>query len=321
MVVKSIPDNFAPLDGGLVYELAFDGEMPCADVAVVDVTRSRVAARLRFSQTAAVKLDIAPYVVRMFDAAPESGPTGLRTDLDRTVEVAVEVNGERTPVRTFTLFAFDGLARLLTLLPADRTIATGEFDEIALYAPEGAAVTVVSEPEEGNSVGRRIAVPPSRQIQVLRVAADDFPQARRSLSVKFDAGGRVEELRYDRVRRTPESVRVAWLASSGAVEYYTFPTCRRRTLKVEKSAVYSRDGYRTSAVRRETVLQLVSDFEPRSVAAALEEILSSPKVWVVAGDSITEADVLSSTISYRSDGAPAAVTVEIRSRRREEALQ
>lgn len=317
MNFRKIPDNYAPVDGGLLYEIDLGGVRDTVEVAIVDTTDQTTAATLRFHRTDTVRIDIADYVLRMFRPRPSGGPAGVRTDDGRTVTAALEVDGTRSPERTFTLLAFDGLARLLTTMPAERTLAFGEFDEIAFYAPDGGTITVTAD----NRTIARHELPSSDAIGVLHISGSDFQPSDTALEVLFEAGGRTDELHYERVCRTPESVRLAWVASSGAVEHYTFPTCSSRRLTVDKERFYGKRGYRTTALRAEAALLLVSDFEPQPMLDALDEILTARRVWRVDGEQFTEVDVVSSSTTRLYDGIPGSVAVEIRTRKREEGLQ
>lgn len=319
MKFTSIPDNYSLLSEGLVYEVELGEVRDKADLSIIDLSHEKVVATLRFTQTSRISVDIGPYVRRMFTPSPSAGATESQTEADRTVAVAVAVDGARCDVRLFSLFTLDGLPRLLTAMPENRTLATGEFDEVAFYPVGGGRITIGYDNGNGESV-RLIKIEPNARIGVLRINADDFPSAEKGLKVIFESGGRVEKLFYERVRRTPDAVRLAWIASTGAIEYYTFPTSRKRTLKTSKSRIYGSEGYLVTAAEGEATVVAVSDFEPAAVIDVLDEILGSPGVWRVEGDKFTKVDIVSSETLRRFDGSLNSLTVEFRTCKREEGL-
>lgn len=320
MKFTSIPENHSSACRTLIYEADLGGLRDSVEAAVIDCSDDSVAARLRFSQTDRLSLDIAPCVRRMFDPRPSGLSFGIRADAGRTVRVAVEVLGTRSPERTYTLFELDGLPRLVTTMPETRTIAGGEFAEIPFYAPAGGTITLAAVGSSVSSPARTVSLPAAETVSLLQLSADDFPLDAAGIDVRFASGGRTERIFYDRVARSPESVRLAWLASTGAIEFYTFPTRRKRVLKADKERIYTSGGYVTAGCCSEASMLLVSDFEPRTTISRLEEILTSGRVWRVEGSLFTEVDVVSAETTYRYGGAPATITVEIRTRKREEGL-
>lgn len=320
MKFTSIPQNNALLDEGLVYDIDLEKVCDRVELSVADLTDGeRTVATLRFAQTAFISIDIAPYVRRMLHPEPFENAPELYDDWGRTVQVALRVDGEQSPVRTFSLFADDGLPRILTTFPERRTIASGEFDEVAFRAPAGGRIGISTETGDGAVKSRFVNVPASERIRVFRFSPENFVDTRH-ISIVFGFGDRSDTLEYDRVHRSGEAVRVAWLASSGAIEYYTFPTRKEHKLSVGKGRIYSRNGYETSVAGCEASTVLVSDYEPHGVVRALEEILSSPCVWRVDNGRYTELDVVSSECLHRADGLPERVSIEIRTRKREEGL-
>ena len=306
--VKS-PENYALMEEGLVYDIDLGSLRDSVEVSIVDADDNSVAARLRFAQTAFVSIDIAPYVRRMFAVKPEPGETGARVETGRTVSVAVEVDGTRSEVRKYTLFTVDGVPRLLTTMPMLRRLAAGQFDEIAFYAPDGLRIVVATEFEEGARVQRRSYTIPEkyRDLWVMRIAPETGATG---CTVWFEWRDRTETVVYEVVQMPAEAVRVAWVASTGAVEYYTFPTLARETLNVEKSGFSGRRGRCTTDIEARKTMVAVSDCEPRAVVDALEEIISSPAVWMVRAEGPCGLQVLTSESSLRFDGSLNTVAIE-----------
>ena len=320
MEFVTVPKNYAPVNEGLVYNIDLEVLRDNVEVSIVDAAKDENIAVLRFAQTSFISVDIAPYVRRMFEPYPAEGPFGdtfgVDNDRGRVVEVAVEVDGERSPLRRYTMLLTDGLPRLLTLMPGRRQLAENEADEVAFYAPSGGSIII--ETETPSKLERmEVELPASEDIGVLRIAANDLPDEYLSVDVTFEAGGRTDSISYDRAVRPQGAVRLAWTASSGAVEHYTFPS-HSSTLTITRDAFCSRAGHRTTHRRSEAVQLLVSDYEPQSVIEALEEILSAARVWRIDNGIVTEVEVVTASTLRRFDGPLNTLSVEIRNIRREE---
>lgn len=318
MKFTSIPDNFSPLDEGLVYKIDLEALYDAVDVSIVNAFDNRLITTLRFARTRAVTVDIARYVRPLFSPQPSDGATEAHSDSGRMAAIVVKVGSVQSETRYFSLFAMDGLSRLLTTAPAERTIAYGEFDEIAYYAPAGGRIVVTAEMETGEMSSRIITLRTGGLPSVLRLSSADYHKAR-SITVSFEADGRSESVSYDVVSRPQSALRMAWVASSGAIEYYTFPTCKICRREARKERIYGRNGYEPVSISGERVVVAVSDFEPQAQIAALEEIITSPHVWYAGDGGFHEVDVVSQSASHSCDGSLNTVTVEFRCRKREEA--
>lgn len=306
----SIPENYASLEGGLVYDIDLEGLRDTVEVSIINSGTEEVAATLRFAQTALISLDIAPYVRRMFDPQPAAGLSGCIADAGRVAEVTVAVDGVRSPSRRYTPMLFDRLPRLLTTLPGRRTLAAGECDEVAFYAPAGGHIHLDIERPAGIE-RTTIDLPAEDKISLFILSADSLPDDAVAADLIFESGGRTESISYDRAVRPAGAVRLAWVAASGAIESYTFPS-HRRTLTVTRDAFCSRTGHRTVSRGNETRRLLLSDYEPQALIEALEEILSARRVWCMEGGCATETEVLTAETLRRFDGPLNTLTLEIR---------
>ena len=305
----TVPENYAPLDEGLVYDIDLEGLTESADVSVINAEDDTAVATLRFAQTAFISLDIAPYVQRMFDPRPADGPAGISIDRGRTVTVVVAVAGKRTPERRFTMLHVGSRPRLLTTMPARRTISAGESDEVAIYAPDGGRLTVNTASDSGTE-SQTIELAADSSIRRLNIATRELPADFNTIDVVFEAGEWTERLHYDRVLRPRNAVRLAWTAASGAIERYTFHV-RRTTKSVAKESFCNRDGHRTASVACRKSALAVSDYEPAATIEALEEILSARRVWRTDGERAEMVEVVSTETILRFDGELNALTIEI----------
>ena len=322
MKITSLPDNFAPVDGRLLYFIDFEGKRDSADVEILDADDNSVVAICRFAETTGAVIDAAPYVRKMFAPEPLDKGTGVFADKGRTVHIRIRIDNTLSPVRSFTMYAVDGLARFITFMPSQRTIAYGESVELPFLAPTGGKITLTVEDAGGSETQRNYVVPASPEVGIFAVRPDDFPLTAVRFTVTLEAAHRSDEAVFTIARRMPESCRVAWVATSGATEYYTFPTRRTTRINVDKGRYYScTEGYRTVSVEGETITELVSDYEPAAMIDSLEEILASPFVWIVDADGATPVDVVTDSTVRLHNGSLNTVSIGIRTKKeREEQL-
>lgn len=317
MKFTSIPANWSCVAQPLVYDISLGQLQPVTNLSVVDADSRDILATLRFVNAAFLSVDIAPYVRRHLDARPLGLKTSLQTAEERLMNVVVEVDGTQSEVRTFTLHTLDGLPRIISARPFERNIAAGEYDELPLYAPKGGRLTIT-----GHKGGTRsITLPPADYIFYHTFSPDTSPSSD-AWRVLFSSDGREDEIIYTLVRRSGRSVRIGWLSSTGTIEQYTFPTIRRHARTAEKSRFYAADGWTLTDIADEETLLLESDHEPRATIESLGEILTARRVWLMDGPQVRELDVISAETRHGADnGAPCTFAVEVRTRKREEALQ
>ena len=315
MNFNAIPDNFAPIEGGLVYSFDCGSVLPVADVKIINVATNEMQAVCRLRNLRFGSVDIAPYVRKMMNPTPATGNRVI-VDGTRSANVCIEVGGVRSAVRRYSLCPIGADPKLLTTMPLQRTIAAGESDELTFYAPEGGFLNV-TEYFTDDCTNYEYEIAPSNEVQVFRLNTDDFNSDTYAVDVNVEIGGRVSTLCYYYVCRPAGARRLKWLSSCGSIESYTFPVCGAQRLKVDKSRIYGADGHRITGVEAERTLLLSSDYEPLDVITPIEELLVAKQVWMETPNGTEPADVMSTENVIACNGELNAIKVEVRPQRRE----
>ena len=318
MRFTSTPQNFTPIEQGLVFAFTTDNSTPATVVVeIVDCSDESVIATLRLHNVTTAEVDIAPYIAPFAERKPlkcststlQEAPTALykvRVDDVESAELLVSLNRSKVVAPA-----------VVTTMSSQRRLACGECDELLLFAEEGSDLEIVMSTDTGEELRLEKV---SSGAEMLTVVADDFGEECRRVDVAVLCdGGEVASLCYNIVAPSGRGVRLAWLSSEGSIERYTFPVTHSITLNAERERVGDGEILRTVACRSESRLEVASRYEPRATIAALSEIVTSSRVWLVADEDI-EVDVVTATTTQSLFGEPSAVVLSLRLWQREEAL-
>jgi hypothetical protein len=158
-------------------------------------------------------------------------------------------------------------------------------------------------------------------LQILKIEPSLFDVLTDALIVSINIDG-VEDFLSYRIVDTPElAKRLMWCGSDGTIQFYTFPTCRTRHLRVEKQRAETEQGLKVTSCEVESILSLISDYETSAEMERLGEILEADYVWLDLGRSSVRVDVVSTESVVRFGGALNSLQVDIRAFSRKEALQ
>ncbi len=314
MQFTSIPENFASYLHPLVYEFADDGAPRTLDLFVRDGLTGDTIAVKRLCNTSAGKVDIAPILRSRLTVAPLSTP-GFASASARALCIRTTVE-EASETRWFLpAETAPGSSPLSSTLPVERPIGFGECDELTLgpnisraeieiATPAGTQKKVFSNLETG--------YPSLFRLDTTEAAAD-FTQI--LLSFCDRDGNICQQVRYIRIPRPEEAVRVAWFSRVGSLEHYTFPVRNRLAEKQEGESLRLCGGRRLrTRASHETLLTLTSAYERREILQALCEIGTARAVWVVTPDGrYLEADAKAEerTIAERGALSSLSFTFEI----------
>lgn len=314
----STPQNFTPIEQGLVFAFTTESDTPSSVVAeIVDCSDESVVATLRLHDVTTAEVDIAPYIAPFVERKPLRSAVSMLCEAP-TASYKLRVDGLESADVTVSLNRSKVVApAVVTTMSSQRRLAHGESDEVLLFAEEGSCVEVVMESNTGEELRLEKV---SSGAEILTVVATDFgDDTQRVDVVVLCDGSEVASLCYNIVAPSGRGVRLAWLSSEGSVERYTFPMARTVTLNAERERVGQGEIVRTVACRSESRLEVASRYEPRATIAALSEIVASTKVWLVADEDI-EVDVVTATTTQSLFGEPSAVALTLRLWQREESL-
>lgn len=262
--------------------------------------------RLR-GQTA-YTVNVAPCFRELFDVQP----------LDTNVPVQpagrtffVGLRGEAAPANFLMLSA--GTESTVFHAPAHdcpprRTLAVGENSELAVFTDPN---TIVFEgvSQSGAQLFRHTVVAQNRGMVACPVSA---VEGTTSMTVTASVGGAVRAVQhYDIVRRGRGAVRLAWQNPHGAVDFYTFDSTLRNSVKIDRTLAQNVDGIVPLSTIEERSMTLLSRNEEPAVLLWLAQILAAPRVWLCNADgTFTPVNVMTSKAEIVHD-SPGRFEVEL----------
>ena len=311
MTFTSIPQDFTPVEQGVVFAFNTDLEQPTSvEVEIVESASEQVVATLRLHDIIQAEVNIAPYITLLAERKPLKCYTSTLTEAP-TMAYKVRVGDTLSPEVVVSVNCNEVVApSLISMMPSQRRLPHDESDELLIFAGKGASVEVDMTSDFGDSIQLE-AVSVSGMMRLV-VAAADFAEGSSKVVVSVSSDGEeIATLHYDIVTPNGRSVCLAWLSSEGSIERYAFPVARTITLATERERVGQGEMLRTVSCQNEASLEVASRYEPCATAAALHEIVASPRVWLVGEDDV-EIDVLTSSTSQSLFGKPSAVALTLR---------
>lgn len=192
-----------------------------------------------------------------------------------------------------------------------RVIAAGESDEIALMLLSVGSVVV------------NVRLPSGEVFMILRSSA----AADRLLVVGFDvdemldlildAGAEMPHrfdleivyaqiplatIHYRLVERSEEGVRLAWLASDGAIHYHTFNLKGGEMIRTNRSESHTLEGTSTLSLEAWSELSLTSGRLSQGEFEAVADVVTSPKVWRITSEGPRLQQLLSHNLAIAGEG-------------------
>lgn len=314
MEFTNLPVNFAPAFADLIYTLeGIPGEtMP--EIEIVSPSCGVLGVK-RCPEGGAVDINIAGYLQGCFDPTPlQGGECGFSCDPGRIAAAYLWAGALVSPQRVFTAgVASVGDFGLMSHMPAERMLFADEYDELSIAAPD----TVLSARIIVSGAEKEIyfdipSFPVSAGVATLRVDAAHIAarasgqgmrqEECRNATVKiYSHSELIHSVAYTLSGSSRGGVRVCWLNSLGGIDYHTFRGESTEEIRADKERIRSAAGYRVVASHRERHYTLTAGYYPRSVAAALGDIISSSRVWRVEDNRLTPLDVLSDSVTVSSD--------------------
>lgn len=322
MKIEFIPKDYTPIEQGLLFGFTTESEEPSnVEVQIVDADTEQVVATQRLMQVVSGVVNIAPYVERFEEREPALPSEALSaiTEAERAhykIRIGEVESGVVTisPIRREVV-----LPDLVTKMPLHRTLTHGDCDELLFVVAPETDIEVDIESDLGESLSLLKSNAEGAMRLVLATAEFDKKATRLSLSVKLN-GAVWHQVEYDLVPSRKQALRMVWETSCGAFERYTFPVAYLLRSEVEKQRVGNGRNLDTVSVLHSKSVKVVSNYEPRSVVAALSDIIASPKVWYEGKEGLVRVDILTSATDCNLFGEPDCITLELRTTKRRVSL-
>ena len=315
MKFTTIPEAYSSFNSPLVYEFESEQEAKDLLVEITDLATNEVIGRKKLYAATAGSIDIAPYLRRRAIATlPQNIAECGIVEMGTQIKVRVTVDGTASSSRNFIAakVAPDTHYRLLTHQLAQRTMARDEFDLIAYFAMPDAVVEVVVEATGKEK--QSLSLEASGGHRVIALTAASFDSATEDLKVKIIIDGEeVSVIDYEIKPNLKGARRIAWMNSDFSPEVYTFPLRKSILVEAARKRIATLWGSEAAEVEHYNQLKLLSAYEPESQIEALQEILCSPKVWLVTGSTVENIDLRTERMLHANSEGMGIVELDIRS--------
>ena len=295
MKIEYSPNDYTPVEEGLCFGFSTESEEPTdVEVEVVNADTEEVVAVKLLRQVVSGEVNIAPYVERFSERAPQ---------------LVGEVESESVAVSPIRC-GFSAPA-LLTTMPPRRKIFCDGCDELLFAVQDNTDVEVIITPNVG--AVKSLSYKAASGVVRLLLTPSEFGQDAKRIYVQIKLNA--QELccvEYEVLQRRGRSLCVAWESECGSVERYIFPMTYALRNEVTKQRVGDGNNLNAVAITRSKIVRAMSNYEPRNVVAALSEIIASPKVWFEYDGRWHKVDVVTSEECYNLFGEPDFVELDLR---------
>lgn len=279
----SIPENYTPLDEGVIFIVESDSVTDFMIDIVNHKTEEVVGSKLIRNTTTAV-VDIAPYITGITSSAAinsnrcsiENLSAGAyyiavttASDADNSEVVVVTNNRKLSPY-----------GAIQSLFAKNRTIGYGEQDDLRFTTELWSTIELRITTDKGKELSVENYAP-FGVVQIHIATAQLAADTAWFTAEIFVEGALIDSVRYTIVPRYKGSVRVAWLSPEGSVERYTFLQTVSRSCVAERKRLFTNptmgEVVSCSSAHRVT---LRSQPLSEELAEILATILYAPRVWI-----------------------------------------
>lgn len=288
MLFTATPGDCAPLYGAICFAFG-DQEAPRdLELKLYDARTEELIATKHLYQTNQGEVNIAPLLRRRMAWEAEGHKTGFRSARKRVQQIRLEVEDATAECCILPILPTTTLVDpLYTTLPTSRILVRGRSEELFLSAKVGRAELRLYTPwGQSHTIYR----PPIGADSLLfTLNSQEWPAevCRAELQLSNLMGEELVTLRYTPVEPTEESLRVAWVSSTGSIEHYTFPVVEQVVLlEQEEAAQLANGNMRRLSARYGWQQRVWSAYERPEMIRALSEIATSPQLWWVDGSEV-----------------------------------
>lgn len=316
MKFTSIPESYSTFREPLIYSFDTQSQVPQdVEITIRRYDDDSIIGRKKLYAVTTGEVDIAPYLRWAAQPTlPESIEQCGLVDCATQLMVYVEAAGTQSKVRNFIAAKAD-LETLYTHLDTQiesRTMARDEFDLISFFVLPDAVVEVVVE-----ATGKEresLSFEASGGQRVIAVTAATFDEATEDLKVKIVIDGEVAStIDYEIKPNLDGARRIAWMNSDFSPEAYTFPLRKSVLIEATRKRIATIWGKEAAEVEHHNELKLLSAYEPKRQIEALQEIVASPKVWLISGGRVQNIDLRTDRLFHTLNEGMGIVELDIRS--------
>lgn len=312
MKINKLSDNFTPLHEGILFSIECEDETPTdLFVEIIAVSSGEVVATQLLRNTLSARVNIAPYMEHFTDYQPTLHTQALFREAP-TAAYKIRVNGIESEevIVSINRCTIDATPTIVSSLPSSRRISYGESDEVVILTGQDNRIYVEMESKSGEA--QHFDYTATTNATILTISPDIFETPTNSFEVVIYCDGAIIGiLRYTIVPTLKDSIRLAWISESGAIERYSFPTAHKRLYATEKRSLMTNEGITTAHCRAEEVISLCSRLESCATIEALAQIAFAPKVWIEHNEGYNLVDVATTNIEQNLFGEPSHLHIDI----------
>lgn len=306
VVFTEVPSYYSSVFGPLVYKMANIKQGEKSHVEIYTVSQQDPIGVKRIAPGSSGEVNISAYMRRCISPSPfPVDSVGLFQDAGRYVMTGITCQGVMSPIRTYV-----GAVRkmdefeMLSVLPAARTIAWDESDEISFVVPNSSLTYSVGLYGTKNYVFESPEYIASRGVVTMAIGMPGIESLVRSAGMKRDdftkmtvrvmnVGNEIGRADYYIRSRGSDCMRLGWFNTLGGVDYHTFGSVLSDSVSVSKDIFLGYGGYSAASIGCEFLRELSSGYLPYIWVEGLSGLLTSPRVWRMDESDYVQVDVLS----------------------------
>ena len=321
MKITKLSNNFTPLNQGVYFDIDTEDNTPTTlMVEIIDTSTAEVIATQQLREVTSAKVNIAPYLPRFEDYNPvQNCCTSLSEVPYAQYNIRVEDIESESVTVSVNKIEMGEVPIILTAMPLSRRITRGECDEVLVLTDCDCNISA----KITSDTGEQLYIEHYSEMGATRLAIStaDFGTDIQTLDIVLYCEGEMfGTLHYSVVPALKSATRLAWLSDKGSIEQYTFPISHKANRAVERRDIVTSEGVKTAHCRTRHNNSLASRFEPAATIAALAQIISATKVWVVDGVEARGVEVTSHTIEQDIFGTPESICIDISTLNEEEVV-
>lgn len=321
MKITKLSKNFTPLNKGIYIGIDTESDTPTTlTVEIIDSSTTEVIATQQLREVTSAKVNIAPYLPRFEEYKPmQNCCTSLVEVPCARYSICVEGIESESVTVSVNEVEMGEATIILTAMPMSRRISLGECDEVLMLTDCNSNIRA----EITSDTGEQLYIEHYSEMGATRliISTEDFGTDIHTLDIALYCEDEIfGTLHYSVVPALKSATRLAWLSDKGSIEQYTFPISHKANRVVERKSIVTSEGVKTAHCRTRHNNSLASRFEPAATVAALAQIISATKVWVVDGVEAKGVEVTSHTIEQDIFGTPESICIDISTLNEEEVV-
>ncbi len=315
MKFTSIPDNGSPWSDELIYSIDSEVDTPTNLVVDIrDIDNNISLGRCRLYNVTTASVNIAPYLRSTKNLEIRESGSLMAYISPAARNIGVLANGYASEQRTFFRTTLDcNKERVLSLIATPQVISLGEQIRLTVFAKENIRVTVDAYSSRMHLGSQELSQHTyGNPIEIVVPTAEMSSDTERIVVTIYSDNGGLQRTTYCVVKRDLSAHRLMWYNRLGGVECYTFPRSMRTSYIAKCSKAIGTSGYPLDVCQTEQHYRLTSAIEVEEEMNRIAEIIFSPVVFELNGESVEPVELTTRELRFDSHGAMRQLSIDIR---------